>query len=66
VRGRLGLQRSLGYGSVIQSAARSIRPGRGLADRATREDIMIRKDMVILPWVHRKLHGPDSAASAGV
>ena len=48
-RGRPGLQRSLGCGSVLQSAPRSTRPGRSPANRPTRDDMMIRKAMVIPP-----------------
>jgi hypothetical protein len=48
-RGWLGLQCSLGRGSVLQSAPRGTQPGRSTANRTTREDMMIRKAMVIPP-----------------
>jgi hypothetical protein len=46
-RGRAGLQRSPGCGSVLQSAPPGTQPGRSTANRLTRDDMMIRKAMVI-------------------
>ena len=55
-RGRLALHRSLGCNPVTQSAPRGTRPGRSPANRPTRDDMMIRKDMVILPLRTRNPH----------
>ena len=51
-RGWPGLQHSLSCGSVLQSAPRSTGPGHSPANRPTRDDMMIRKAMVI-PLGHR-------------
>jgi hypothetical protein len=60
--GRAGLQRSPGCGSVLQSTPPGTQPGLSPANRLTRDDMMIRKAMVI-PLGHRNPHGPGSAAT---